>query len=910
MNRGESAAQLEDLKKAGLGSHLDLDSLQKDAQGNLTEDAKKILKQRAEALKDQITDQKSALGQKIDEAGKQKTMLANEGLDINEKLKDAIDKNNATLKDTLETQLEKHLTDNLQLDATTMAGLKTDGKLDQSKVANLLKNTKEPGFLEKLREQNKQAQQAGGMYTGFDFEKSRGFKLEDITSGFARAADLRMLGDRRNQSPVQAMADFSKHGMGAMSAARSVFGNKSGSELVGKISDLVGAGAVDLGSEKGANEIEDLLRKTNATARVAGISIKTMLAIIDSTRQLAANNPALQNMNAGASTEIALKAVATASRMGAQMSAEDYRKAGGAQGIATKEIEAGQTFSSSDMGQAQKSLLYTVKTLKPEQYENVKGMISRGEITADTLTNKGKLQELAKTLGMDPATLSTEILQNPAIAREASKHKDIEEFTQTTGMKETTFSQLQADFKAKNIDLEDIYRRTGSMDQVKIAAMRGAAGQENLMAGLDAYGQQFYDRIRQRVDDPTGEKQKQFDALVKEQAEQEKAMSKRMDASHAGLTSQIFDALMKGGSVKDKAQRVSEVFAVTKKIAGSDKASKANQKAQEATVRAIDLLTGPDGRKLTDEDILKKTNAEGGLEVVDILNKQIAAGREAAMAYGDTATAESMRDIDLSHLPTNEARAAALQTSLSTIKNTAYSSAQEASEDLKNLKEKARSGQTLSDPEQARLSALTMLGSTVTNERGLAELKKGKFSVRALMAATPAAQADRVAHYELEESKKGIIQNVGQQLEQIAGRTPITDSEKSDQANLKEVLGRYRGRDGKVDYKRMYDEYQHKTGYFGGLSEDKMKALNEGQFGIKMQSVTKMIEQEQDKLAASGGAAGDPSKAMGASVDALKESVDKLNDELSAGGGIAKAISGLAAQIANAGAQTPPGPGP
>jgi hypothetical protein len=70
-----------------------------------------------------------------------------------------------------------------------------------------------------------------------------------------------------------------------------------------------------------------------------------------------------------------------------------------------------------------------------------------------------------------------------------------------------------------------------------------------------------------------------------------------------------------------------------------------------------------------------------------------------------------------------------------------------------------------------------------------------------------------------------------------------------------------------------------------------------------------MIEQEQDKLAASGGAAGDSSKAMGASVDALKESVDKLNDELSVGGGIAKAIQDLATAMATAGAQTPPRPG-
>lgn len=901
MSRGETSAGLDDLKAAGIDKALDLDSLDKDSSGKLTDKGKASLKSRAEALKKQITDQESDIGKRIDEASRLNIQTANAGLDISKEFKDAMDGNDAALKVVAEKRLNDYLEKELKLDASEINKLKTaSGALDTSKINTKLTQMKGPNFLNNIRDQNKQAAAAGGIYTGFDFEKTRGFKLEDITSGFTRAADLRMLGDRKNQTPAQAMADFSKHGMGAMSAARSVFGDKSGSELVGKISDLVGASAVDLGSEKGANEIEDLLRKTNATARVAGVSIKTMLAIIDSTRQLAANNPALQNMNAGASTEIALKAVSTAARMGAQMSAEDYRKAGGAQGLATKEIEAGQTFAASDMGRADIALLQTVKTLKPEAYDQVEGMMKRGEITAETLTNQGKLNQLAKTLGMDPGQLSTEVLQNPLVAQEGLKDKRIASVVATDIMRATAVRSLDDQFKAKGIDLEKIYRQTGDMGKVKQIAFMKSAGQKELQSSLNVYGSQFFDEIAQRVNDPKGEKRAKLDALVKEQAEQEKAMSKRMDASHAGVKSQIFDAILKGNGLKDTAQKVSEVFAITKPMADSKDPNvlKTTQEAQKATEESIALLTGPGGRKKTDDEIAKEKSASGGSAVMEILNKQISAGREAAKVYGKTEDAAELKDLAIGGTPEDQGKA--IQEAMKTIKNTDYASAEEASEDLKKLREKERSGKPLEALEKERLHALNLLGSTVTNEKGFSVMKQGKFSLRSLMAASPAAHADRLAKYELEKSKEGLVRNAGEQLEQISKNTPITREGQAEQATLKETLNQYRDKKtGKVDYKKMYDEYQHKSGYFKSLSEDKMKSLNEGQFGTKMQGVTKLLEQEQDRIAAAGGpSGGDPAKAMGASVDALKESVDKLNESVSTGGAIGSAIANLATQLA------------
>jgi hypothetical protein len=369
-----------------------------------------------------------------------------------------------------------------------------------------------------------------------------------------------------------------------------------------------------------------------------------------------------------------------------------------------------------------------------------------------------------------------------------------------------------------------------------------------------------------------------------------------MDASQAGVGSQIFDAILKGTGVKDTSKRVAEVFALNGQITrpGNEKAAEATKAAQTATEESIALLTGPTGRKRTDDDIAKLTSDDGKSMLLGVLNKQIAAGRETAKAYGKTEDAAAMKDIQIQGTPEEQGRA--LQGMMKTLKHAGYESADEAKQDLENLRAKEKKqGAPLEGVEGERLRALNTLSPIITNQKGFDVMKKGKFDLRSLAAAAPAAHADRLAHYELEQTKDSLINNAGQQLEQIAKKTPLTAADKEEQANLNQTLSQYRDKKtGKVDYKRMYDEYQHKSGYFEKLDDKKRKSLDEGSFGTKMQSVTKLMEQEQDKLAASGAAKEDPLKTMGASVDALKESVDKLNTEISAGGGMAAAITTLA----------------
>jgi hypothetical protein len=243
------------------------------------------------------------------------------------------------------------------------------GNLDRHKIKDFAKTLPNLTADEKAYTDAMDAKEVGFKYRGFNFENSRGFKLEDFTSAFVKGADLRMLGEQRNMAPAQAMENFAKYGGGAMSAARSLVGNKPGDELMSFINDFAGRSKVDLGTEKGAGEMEELLRRTKSTARVAGVSIKTMLEVIKATKELASSNPQLQYTSSAANTELALKAVGAAAVVGGQMSAADYRAAGGNQGIATRQITETQAYAQSPLGAAKAAWLYNAKTMGAKKFE-------------------------------------------------------------------------------------------------------------------------------------------------------------------------------------------------------------------------------------------------------------------------------------------------------------------------------------------------------------------------------------------------------------------------------------------------------------------------------------------------------------------------------------------------------------
>ena len=244
-----------------------------------------------------------------------------------------------------------------------------------------------------------QYQQAGFKYSGINFEKTRGFNVEDFTSAFTAASDLRLIGGKG--TPVEKMEGFMENSGGAMSAARSVFGdNLSGGQLVGKVSDLLGSKAQDLTSQDGAQEVEKMLRDVKATARVAGVSIDALLGVIDAAKDVARNNPRLRQMSSAAITDMSLKALSTTAGMAGAMNASEYRASGGTQQMLGEKIGEQQKLLSSDVGQSMIALQQKFAA-DPKKMEAFKRAMKKGGFDERGVTERD-IPAVVKALMEEP----------------------------------------------------------------------------------------------------------------------------------------------------------------------------------------------------------------------------------------------------------------------------------------------------------------------------------------------------------------------------------------------------------------------------------------------------------------------------------------------------------------------------
>lgn len=165
--------------------------------------------------------------------------------------------------------------------------------------------------------------------TGIDFNMTRGFQIEDITGGFTRASDLRLMG--RGATTKEAFERFLNHGdaggIGAMDAARSLFGNNlGGADLINKMQDLFGRTYFDLtnsspNARHGAVAAENLMRDIKATARQTGISSDDILGLVSQTRQMTAMNPQLSSSGINI-PQIVMRAINQATALDARMGPE------------------------------------------------------------------------------------------------------------------------------------------------------------------------------------------------------------------------------------------------------------------------------------------------------------------------------------------------------------------------------------------------------------------------------------------------------------------------------------------------------------------------------------------------------------------------------------------------------------
>lgn len=199
------------------------------------------------------------------------------------------------------------------------------------------------------------------VYGPIDYAKSRGFNLEEFESAAVTASDLRLMTGRPDQM-AGAGATFLDHGGGGtLSAARSVFGNKSSSELIRDISGLYGSGSTNLLTDKGNQEVESMLRDMKSASRMAGTSIDTVLGIINEAKILAQSHPDLRYISGQSVTKMSLHALGAVQQLNTVMDANSVRRSGGAMGMTTGMISEQTALANSDVSKGIGALYNTYK---------------------------------------------------------------------------------------------------------------------------------------------------------------------------------------------------------------------------------------------------------------------------------------------------------------------------------------------------------------------------------------------------------------------------------------------------------------------------------------------------------------------------------------------------------------------
>jgi len=739
------------------------------------------------------------------------------------------------------------------------------GEVDVDAFRKEMEGLRSGSPLSALQEKGAASQKAGGAVKGFDFEKSRGFKLEDFTSGFIKAADLRMLGDRKGAGMAASMADYVSASGGAMSAARAVFGNKSGAELVSKISNIAGT-EVDLGSEKGAGEVEGLLRKVNATARVAGISIKTMLSIIDAGKQLAANHPALQSTSSAAIAELGMKAVGTAASLGATMSAADYRKAGGAQGIASREMKTAQEFAAGPVGATIAAAYYGATD---EEKAQLKELLKNKPVTGRSL-DEGLRAGMAKIRGMSVGQLYRLSSDNPELLAEAMKDKD----TANTVFNAAKPALTSAMFQHLNRvglsteQMQEMYKNSkGDFSQVDAKVRRYlVTAQDKRVWEHSKIGVQEMLENGTRTDDEKSAYAK-FEALRDESAKDEAEMDKKYGSKYAPIVTQVVDALSSGTTSKDITGALTHIFATSNK--NTDNANAALESAQKAGEKMSEVV----GKKgLSDETKIKS----GGFK--DALNEFITARKAAGTASGDTASTENLGTLTIEELLTTSKMGGQMR----------LKSSEEGLAELEKLEKESTSNKNWNSREYAgsrnrltTLRAYKKLG-VLDDTRALNIAQRG--GVNALSGA--AMQAAAGANYKklFEAERTELTDQLGSQLNALEA------SGKRGGWDAQYLKNYYTSNDGKVDLTKMLKDKNKGEG-----------AFNKDEWGDYWSSSTAAgaLNTTQDKIniaSQRAGALNETSPELQSRKD-LSDAMNKLTETLSSGdvlgGGLTSLITAI-----------------
>jgi hypothetical protein len=758
-----------------------------------------------------------------------------------------------------------------------------------SKARKAIKNYAALDEVEQAYEDSVGAKESGKKYKGFNFENTRGFKVEDFTSAYVQASNLRGLGESRGVSVAGKMADFSKNAGGTLDAARSLFGNKSGGELVGNISDMMGSD-FDLSSREGNDTAEKLLRDVKATADVAGTSIKTMLGIIDATKELAANNPRLATVSAQTTTKMAMAAVAKSADIGSAMSAKDYRQAGGSQGIASDEVASTQAFMSSGLGQQIAGIASITKGLGTmtdkdgktyDPHEKFLEMIRKGELTSDDFSS-GKAQEKIEQItqgkvnaatiarvGTDPraAALGMEdqaTSQALAEAKNATVDVDFWKGAEMRGFKKKDYYKRVAEEKAKGKTGKSAKEVFDSMSSDAFAGDTQAQEMAKTYGGTVQRG--AVDAAR------TPEERARFEKLKEARSAADARISKVYAANQSPVAQQLLGAIMEGKSFGDTADIMGGIFATKdyKKQGNREAVEKAKNAGQKIT----DISAKAEGSQL---DIMK-------LGMGKALNEFIG-GRKAEAAE---------RGENVDYLKTN-IKDEDFEQEAKMLKHVAKTgSAREAQRTLNDLEAQSKAG-VLPEDMNDSLKALRTAKAAghLDSDAALKLAKTG--NLEGVAAATVEAQKSANMERMQKEEKANSLKGLGERLQTEAGSAEGGESRKALDFYSKQ-LGKS-STDPAV-MQKLFEDWQNPTkgpkgsNFFADpVTGERRKDLDSSSLGISLKETQDQISQSEQTLKEGTGKAGD--NANQPLIKALEGLLKGINE----GGGIGKALDGLATAL-------------
>ena len=254
---------------------------------------------------------------------------------------------------------------------------------------------------------------SGKVPGGINYNFTRGFNLEDITGAFGMATMSGLTG-RSNGLDINKFAGSSVR---VLDAARGLFGNNlSGQQLTSSLNDLIGTGSVNMTDEGEARKFEELLRNVKSAAKVAGVSIESMMGIIAEARGLAAQNPNLALGISGIhAMGLATSGMDRTSAAMSYMSPAYIRMMGGPVGITSAATASAVNGAGEPISQSLAALYFHAhSTGNTAAAAAIRNYSQSGDATSLGLNRF--MQRVAPSLGMSPLAAQTFGAYNPLLA--------------------------------------------------------------------------------------------------------------------------------------------------------------------------------------------------------------------------------------------------------------------------------------------------------------------------------------------------------------------------------------------------------------------------------------------------------------------------------------------------------------